>query len=803
MNEPVSLTDVLVYLAETPAWVILLTKATVLVAAAWLMHHLFARWNPRWRVILWRGLAVGLILLPPFLWIAPGWNVQVQKPLEPRSEMARLQQLANAIVGQTDRHTEPAPQELTSASSRSSRSVPVSSSTTPFNLSEEDPFDERVATGPIAELRQLLDWRIWILPEVRWRWLFAAWVIGTSILMFRLLLGYRLLNRLLAFSTPASQDVVEESLRIARALGIRRSFAVRELQFVTPPFLCGLRNPVLVLPARLCQNDFRRELPAILAHELSHLRSFDLLWNPALHLLSILLWFNPLTWRMRHAHAGACESVADAVSAAYLGDRVAYSRTLARVALEIASPPPVVGMAMARVSDIRRRLEILNRNPVSSPLPVSRVLGFGLLSLVALVFLGGLHFVFAERPRRSEENLNKPVLAVPMKVVPATPHPIFTDRGLVAGASNLPQAEVATGRVQTADGLLLPNVRVYVNSIHNSFTVENGSPKIGPNTLVVETDQHGQFTFHPQSSPYRIIVLHDAGFAAIPEPVFRSAPEITLQSWARVEGKLHIGSQPAAGESVSLDFDGRNTAAGSTDIPAIEYVYETTTNQEGRFVFERVPPGTGRVVRTIPVPPRGDGRTAAAHAVSAVFTAGETSVVTLGGHGRPVIGRVVLPRGNRKAIDWSWGYGQLQLKGSSAPPTAADGVDRDSIRSYGFTLQPDGAFRIEDVPEGTYELMIWVDAPPAAIGEAQRSFVGVARRDVTLAPMSEGRVEEPLDLGLLKLITIRSAAGWSESVRLRIVDLKEWTADGRESTENPDAEEAFLRETTTAPSPRD
>src|SRR5262249_59944325 len=131
-------------------------------------------------------------------------------------------------------------------------------------------------------------------------------------------------------------------------------------------------------------------LPAILAHELAHARHHDLAWNLAAHLASIAMWFHPMAWRLRSAHASACDAVSDAVAADYLGDVASYGRTLARLALGAASPTPAHVLAMARTSDVRRRLDALHRRVFGRSLGWRRVgpalLAVGLLSAV----IGGL-----------------------------------------------------------------------------------------------------------------------------------------------------------------------------------------------------------------------------------------------------------------------------------------------------------------------------------------------------------------------------------------------------------------------------
>ena len=45
-------------LVDAPLWVVLLLKTTVILSAAWVAHLAFTRFNPRWRVFLWRATAI-------------------------------------------------------------------------------------------------------------------------------------------------------------------------------------------------------------------------------------------------------------------------------------------------------------------------------------------------------------------------------------------------------------------------------------------------------------------------------------------------------------------------------------------------------------------------------------------------------------------------------------------------------------------------------------------------------------------------------------------------------------------------
>src|SRR5262249_43831244 len=178
----------------------------------------------------------------------------------------------------------------------------------------------------------------------------------------------------------------------AEHLGCRRAVRVRRTADVATPCLAGVWRPVLLLPERACEDLGCDDLRAILAHELAHARNHDLAWNLAAHLAAILLWFHPLAWRIRAAHVAACDAVCDAVAADLLGDVALYGRTLARLAVRAAGPLPAHGLAMARSSDVRRRLDALNRQVFRTPLSWRYLMPALFVGSGFLVLIGGFPF---------------------------------------------------------------------------------------------------------------------------------------------------------------------------------------------------------------------------------------------------------------------------------------------------------------------------------------------------------------------------------------------------------------------------
>ncbi|MHC4401517.1 MAG: M56 family metallopeptidase [Planctomycetota bacterium] len=379
MNLPDSLWGSLAQIPSMPAWAVLLSKATLLLAIVWLIHFTLARVNPRWRVLLWRGAVVGLGLLVFWTLGLPDVEVSV---LAPEAASTMPSPSLPSVVA------ERAPAGLPQARLLPTE-VPASVEIVPSAHQSSTDSGQNAALAVGAEPSEAsMSWRAALL---------GIWGLGTALLLVRLAIGYLRLARVIP---PTSQNapewVLAEVQRIAAEIACRRAVRVRSSQQFAVPFFYGLRRPILVLPERMCRPDYRSQLPGIVAHELTHLRSRDFGWNVALQMVSILLWFHPLAWRIGLAHRAACDAVCDAVSASYLGDVQVYCRTLARVALEGASSLPAAGLAMARSCDVRRRVAALQRTVFAMPLRRRSVIGCGLAALLAVTVLSSLQFALAE-----------------------------------------------------------------------------------------------------------------------------------------------------------------------------------------------------------------------------------------------------------------------------------------------------------------------------------------------------------------------------------------------------------------------
>lgn len=376
----------------------LLGKLTVLFTVAWVFHLALTHRNPRWRILLWRSAAVGVFVLaalsacPPLLqWaVLPSDPVTVAMPtVSPDTELKPNESTfaGSPVVPDAAHRLSPVPTQTVDPQS----SAGATETPTVYEPSLERPDSHELAavapatTNSMTPASSETDTRAWLFVGGC-----AVWIIGVSFLAIRLLLGNRRLQRIRQRTQPVPPWVVSEAERISRLLDCPSRVPVRQTNELSTPCLVGLRHPVVLLPVGQCSAEHRAELPAILAHEIAHVKGRDLLWNSIWHLVSTLTWFHPLVWRARGAHAASCDAVADSVAAGCVGDVSGYGRTLARLAIRLCEAPPTGALAMARSSDVRRRIEALHRKLFRRGLSRRSVVVAILSGALSMLLLGGL-----------------------------------------------------------------------------------------------------------------------------------------------------------------------------------------------------------------------------------------------------------------------------------------------------------------------------------------------------------------------------------------------------------------------------
>ena len=333
------------HLSSTSESQMLLIQITALLTIAWIAHFFLRKANPSWTTLLWRGVAVGVtgISLAGSFLPRLDWEIPVLK--------------AQPVIAESVETPAPA-----------------------------------AAGGDSSPWAFSLDGGVNV-----WHWsstIMVLWLGGVAILLARLLVGWLRLLTLIGNSEIAPSQVQNMAAGLNNRPG--KSVEVRFSREISSPFLYGFFRPVILLPQSMCEEEFRDDLWAVLAHEWIHARNRDTVWNLVLQLTGIVLWFHPLAWRIRQAHLDACDRACDSESARLLGDVNRYCQSLARVAIRKADPLPGFVPAMARPATIVRRLEFLRENGISRGLGRKEQVLFVAAVLSLIFFLSNVRPTLAE-----------------------------------------------------------------------------------------------------------------------------------------------------------------------------------------------------------------------------------------------------------------------------------------------------------------------------------------------------------------------------------------------------------------------
>lgn len=209
----------------------------------------------------------------------------------------------------------------------------------------------------------------------------GLWLLGFAAIAGQLLLGLSTLDRWTREGRPVT---LADWLAPLEDLPPEDRPVLVSSDRIAGPLSWGVApGSILVDPASLAQP---RAAPAILAHELAHLRRHDWIFLVLSRLALAIFWFNPLVWRLHAALAERSEEAADA-AAVQTVDRAVYARALVGLAAHPRpSARPVLGAATAMAADARTlktRIACLMTDTPARRRPLTVALAVAALAAVA------------------------------------------------------------------------------------------------------------------------------------------------------------------------------------------------------------------------------------------------------------------------------------------------------------------------------------------------------------------------------------------------------------------------------------
>ncbi len=414
------------------------------------------------------------------------------------------------------------------------------------------------------------------------------------------------------------------------------------------------------------------------------------------------------------------------------------------------------------------------------------------------VFSGGAFTIFLDDHPRSPALLIKAEGYLPHATDPVIEKDTVVDVALATGTG--PQ-----GFLFRPDGEPAAGAAVYRADMRNGVYMSGDGSELNirdfqyPGTRMTRSDSEGRFRFPPRPGPHWVLILDETGYAELAMEELDDTSEVRLEPWGRVEGQLWIGAEPGTDETIRLHAASPPHFHHPRHSSPLDLYLETKTDSEGRFVFERVPPIPMEGFHQPGVRDTRFGPIVVSQSQRLKLEPGETRRLTLGGQGRPVIGRIVVEDYDGE-IDWRadvqtlrkivprpealTDFTEFQRELLETMHAAATDEEREAVREtfarrreanirsdrafynteagmdyhlagnrrYVLNFEQEGRFRIEDVPGGTYTLRIELREPGR--DDQHRSVVpliATMETEVEIPDSPGGRTDEPFDLGLIEL----------------------------------------------------
>ncbi len=181
-------------------------------------------------------------------------------------------------------------------------------------------------TNSIPLSQRISDWLNVSMP-----WLLVTWIVGVVVLSVRLVMGFVGVYRWRHNLEPLPERLALRVASLSDGLGIGRFSRV----FISPTVLqamaVGYLRPMVLLPAAMVTQMQPAMLEAVIAHELAHIRRFDLWVNLAQRVTETLLFYHPAVWWLSNCLRNERELCCDALAVKVTGRRLTYAKTLENV----------------------------------------------------------------------------------------------------------------------------------------------------------------------------------------------------------------------------------------------------------------------------------------------------------------------------------------------------------------------------------------------------------------------------------------------------------------------------------------
>ncbi len=155
------------------------------------------------------------------------------------------------------------------------------------------------------------------------------WFLGMGLFIIRLSGALIWLQKLkTSFTQQVDEDIKRLSLLIAGTMGVNKNFEVLKSGIAGTSMIVGYIKPVILLPFTMVSGLSPKELEAVLAHEIAHIKRNDYIINILQSVIEALFFFHPAMWVISKSIRNERENSCDELAVAATNDKVSYLKAL-------------------------------------------------------------------------------------------------------------------------------------------------------------------------------------------------------------------------------------------------------------------------------------------------------------------------------------------------------------------------------------------------------------------------------------------------------------------------------------------
>jgi len=241
-----------------------------------------------------------------------------------------------------------------------------------------------------------------------------VWIFGAVFFFFKFSAGLLYNHQLKYFGlTEVSHAWNRRLERLGNKIINNKIIKIYESALIKVPTVVGHLKPVILFPVGALSGIPVKQVEAIMAHELAHIKRYDYLINLIQSIMEILFFYHPAVWWMNSKANTEREKCCDDIAMKVTGDRLIYAKALSNI--EEASHgnlklSPAFSGKKDKLLDRIQRLYNKSYEKVGSG-RLSSLAGISLLILFIILFSSGVQTSMGQEEQASRIPVNKSIFS--------------------------------------------------------------------------------------------------------------------------------------------------------------------------------------------------------------------------------------------------------------------------------------------------------------------------------------------------------------------------------------------------------